>query len=156
MYWPLYTVHKPYFTNQNLFQNERMTVACKSLPSVDQVHQNIWTGSMDSLFLLPLKLVVIKDWVLRLWYNLNSCLLLKSLSLLTARNLQKVCTIVKSHHKWSPNWQWFSLLLILYNVLVLHQVLEAGSANISTHMPVYPWFIMNKHHVTDLNITTDE
>ena len=44
--------------------------------------------SMDPLFLLALKLVVIKDYecVLRLWYNSNSSLLLKSLSLRTAEN----------------------------------------------------------------------
>ena len=35
-------------------------------------------------------------------------------------------------------------------ILVLHKVLEAGSANISTHMLVYPWFTANKHHDWEL------
>ena len=33
--------------------------------------------------------------------------------------------------------------------LVLPQKLEAGSANVSTSAQVYPWFIVNRHHVTD-------
>ena len=75
-----------------------------------------WTGSMDHLFLLSLKIVVIKDYerVLRLWYNLNSCLLLKSLYLRTAKikiYRQKVCRPQKlelsaeeSLQMGSPNW----------------------------------------------------
>ena len=46
-----------------------------------------FTRSMDPLFLLALKLIVIKDYEC-LCYNLNSCLLLKSFSLRTAENLQ--------------------------------------------------------------------
>ena len=49
-----------------------------------------WTGSMYPLFLLALKLLVIKDYesILLLWYNVNSSLLLKSLCLRRAENLQ--------------------------------------------------------------------
>ena len=76
-----------------------------------------WTRSMDRLFLLALKIVVIKDYeyVLRLWYNLNSCLLLKSLYLRTAKikiYRQKVCHPQKLElliseeplQMGSPNW----------------------------------------------------
>ena len=110
--------------------------ACRlscSLVQKDRVHQNmdrvhgppmdpqwtpdplLWTGSMDSLFFLALKIVVIKDYecVLRLWYNLNSCLLLKSLYLQTAKieiYRQKACRPQKlelseeSLQMGSPNW----------------------------------------------------
>ena len=68
--------------------------------------RKIWTGSMDPQFLLALKLVVINDykWDLHLWYNF-SCLLLNSLYLRTAENLQtksfspsETWTLLKSHH----------------------------------------------------------
>ena len=45
---------------------------------------------------------------------------------------------------------------VFYFKLVLHQVLEAGSANISIRVPVYPWFIINKHNVTDSNISSPD
>ena len=92
----------------------------------------IWTGSMDPLFLLALKIVVIKDYecVPRLWYNLNSCLLLKSLYLRTAKikiYRQKVCHPQKlelseeSLQMGSPNlfyshvyfWQFLILFITL-------------------------------------------
>ena len=41
-------------------------------------------------------------------------------------------------------------------ILVLHQKLQAGSANISTSTPGYSWFIVNRHQVTDSNISADE
>ena len=94
----------------------------------------IWSGSMDPLFLLALKIVVIKDYecVPRLWYNLNSCLLLKSLYLRTAKikiYRQKVCHSQKlelseeSLQMGSPNlfyshvyfWQFLIFLLHYYH-----------------------------------------
>ena len=79
---------------------------------------------MDPLFLLALNLVVIKDYEcnLRLRYNLNSCLLLTSLSLQTAENLpiksfppSETWTSVKSHRKWAP-----TLTMILSFIDVIH------------------------------------
>ena len=79
-----------------------------------------WT---DPLFLLALKLAVIKDYecVLRLWYNLNSCLLLKSLSLRTAGNLQtksfplsETWTLVKTHSNWVPQTDNDFFLLFIF------------------------------------------
>ena len=42
------------------------------------------------------------------------------------------------------------ILSFINFILVLHQVLEAGSANISTRMLVYLWFTVNKHHMTGI------
>ena len=94
----------------------------------------IWSGSMDPIFLLALKIAVIKDYecVPRLWYNLNSCLLLKSLYLRTAKikiYRQKVCHSQKlelseeSLQMGSPNlfyshvyfWQFLIFLLHYYH-----------------------------------------
>ena len=61
---------------------------------------------------------------------------------------------VKSHRKWIPKLKMNSSFIDF--ILVLHQKLQAGSANISTSVPVYPWFIVNRHHVTDSNISADE
>ena len=54
-----------------------------SVGKVQNMDPLSWTESMDPLFLIVLKIVVIKDYkcVVRLGYNLNLCLLLKSLSL---------------------------------------------------------------------------
>ena len=110
-------------------------------------------GSLICTFLLPLKLVVIKDHgcILCLWHNLNNCLLLNSLSLWTAKKIQtrslppsKTWTLVKTHCKWVPKLTVISSFIDFK--LVLHQVLEACSTNISICMLV-SWFIVNKHHV---------
>ena len=116
-------------------------------PPVDWVHRNMdplsWTTYMDPLFLLRLKLAVIKDYEcgLCLWYNLNTCLLLKSLPLWTAENLRtkslllsESWTLVKSYCIWVPG----------------------DFVTCQTHLPVYPWSIIKKHHVTDSNISADE
>ena len=50
----------------------------------------------------------------------------------------------------------FSLSLVIFKhigwfwkgIIVLHLVFSAGSANISTRVPIYPWSIVNKHRVT--------
>ena len=53
-----------------------------------------------------------------------------------------------------PKWTVISSFIDF--IFVLHQVLEAGSANISTRVLVYLWFIINNHHVSDSNISADE
>ena len=90
-----------------------------------------WTESMDPLFLLVLKIVVIKDWecVLRLWCNLNSCRLLKSLYLRTAKikiYRQKVCRPQKlelseeSLQMGSSNWFYWHVYFWQFLIFLLH------------------------------------
>ena len=97
-----------------------------------------WT---DRLFLQALKLAVIKDYecVLRLWYNLNSCLLMKSLSLWTAENLQTKCfplscwktwTLVRTHGKWVPKltmiffFYWFYSNIYFWHFLIFYCIIN--------------------------------
>ena len=125
--------------------------------SMDQVHEIIWTGSVDPLFLLPLKLVVIKD------YECYSCdtvaeIIIFANSWNFTDNIKSPALRNLNLSEESPQMDRPKIVsdFVFYFKLVLHQVLEAGSANISIRVPVYPWFIINKHNVTDSNISSPD
>ena len=117
-------------------------------PFMDRVH--------GLLFLLPLNLVVIKDYecALCLWCNLNSCLLLKSLSLYWKFTDKKSPAFRNLNFSEEPPQMdpkidndfacyWFNPC-----------VTSSGSANISTREPVYPWFIWAFVHYASILLST--